>query len=132
MKSRKRKRRPEPEVDQNQEVGEAAIERNRRNVQGQETGRNRVGEAEVEIEKIESDQKVEIAKDQNHVTEKNQKNEKGRDQKKNLGRNRDHGRPENQERSRVRDPSLLTECIENEHPVQKIRPVSKKETRGLF
>ena len=108
------------------------IERNHQNDLVQGIEKSRVEEVEVEIEEIENDLKVEIVKDRNRATEKSQKIEKDQDQKKNLERNRDHAHQENQEKRHDPDLNQLTECIEKEHQVQKIKQVLKKEILELY
>jgi len=108
------------------------IEKSHRNDLVREIERSRVEEVEVEIGKIAKDPKVEIAKGQNHVTERSQEIEKDRDQKKNQERNRDHAHPENQEKRHDLDQNQLIECIEKEHPVQKTKQALKKEILELY
>jgi len=108
------------------------IGRSHQNDLVQEIERSRVEEAEVEIEEIANNLKVEIVKGQNRATERNLKIEKGRGQKKNRERNRDHARQENQERRHGLDQNQLIECIEKERQVQKIKQVLKKEILELY
>jgi len=108
-KARKTKIRVEPklEVDRNQEVAEVVIERNRQKDPGQETEKNRVGEVEVEIEKLVNDQKVEIVNDQNHVIEKKSKDRKrSRSKEKSRKKSRSRSPRKSRKKSRSRSKSI--------------------------